>query len=123
MKEVAKATAPAKETAKAPVKEVAKAATPAKKETTTAKAKENAASHAGEFVANAGSFSNAENANQLRRRLTERGITSYTKVSTINGKEYTHVMVGPYSSQREADVKVSSIHKEVGVLAKALPVH
>ncbi|MBF0190447.1 MAG: SPOR domain-containing protein [Magnetococcales bacterium] len=135
VKEVAKASAPAtKESAKAAVKEVAKAsapatkesakaAVPAKKETTTAKAKEHAAPHAGEFVANAGSFSNPDNANQLRRRLTERGIPSYSKVSTINGKEYTHVMVGPYSTQREADVKMGSVQKEVGVMAKAMPVH
>ncbi|GAB0058633.1 hypothetical protein SIID45300_02986 [Candidatus Magnetaquicoccaceae bacterium FCR-1] len=112
-------TAPAKESpvvAKAPATSVA----PVKEATA---AKEITIPRTGEFVAHAGSFSNPENANQLRRRLIERGISSYTKVSTINGKEYTHVILGPFPNQHDADVKMSTLHKETGIVAKAMPIH
>ncbi|MBF0165210.1 MAG: SPOR domain-containing protein [Magnetococcales bacterium] len=112
------AIAPAKEApvAKAPVPAIA----PVKEVTA---AKEITIPRTGEFVAHAGSFSNPENANQLRRRLIERGISSYTKVSTINGKEYTHVILGPFPNQHDADVKMSTLHKETGIVAKAMSIH
>ncbi|MEO5345341.1 MAG: SPOR domain-containing protein [Magnetococcus sp. YQC-9] len=114
------AIAPAKETTVAKGAAPAATANPLKEATA---AKEITIPRTGEFVAHAGSFSNPANANQLRRRLTERGISSYTKVSTINGKEYTHVILGPFPNQHEADVKMGTFQKETGIVAKAMPIH
>lgn len=73
----------------------------------------------GNFVATAGSFSNAANANQLRQRIEKQGVAAYTKMALVNGKEYTHVIMGPFTSQKEADKTLESIQKQIGVMAKA----
>ncbi|MBF0614879.1 MAG: hypothetical protein G8237_06100 [Magnetococcales bacterium] len=117
-----KAPAPAKE--KEAVVAKATPAAPVKSVTVTAKAvpaKETASKpRSAEYVAIAGSFTTPESANQMRRRLTEQGIASYTKVSSIEGKEYTHVMVGPFASQQEADQKLHAFQKgSAGAMAKA----
>ncbi|MBF0439605.1 MAG: SPOR domain-containing protein [Magnetococcales bacterium] len=76
------------------------------------------APHTGNFVATAGSFKNADNANQLQRRLAEHGVATYLKKATVNGQEYTQVILGAFQTQHDADMKANAIQKEIGTMAK-----
>ncbi|MBF0294959.1 MAG: SPOR domain-containing protein [Magnetococcales bacterium] len=73
------------------------------------------------FVTTAASFSNPDNANAMRRRLTERGIKAFIKMAIVNGKEFSHVVMGPFATQKDADAALESVKKEIGMMAKATP--
>jgi cell division septation protein DedD len=77
--------------AKPPAKSTAKPAAKAKSVSVT------------EYWIQAGSFSSASRAEEVSRRLEERGLATRTITRDLNGKTHFRVRVGPYASRAEAD--------------------
>ncbi len=78
---------------------------------------------AGEYVVLAGSFTNVDNANRVHNRLRKHEIPSRLKTSHVNERLFTHVMVGPYEGQEEADRMVTEIRKNTGIVAEKMKIH
>jgi cell division protein FtsN len=55
-----------------------------------------------EYWIQAGSFSSASRAEEVSRRLEERGLATRTITRDLNGKTHFRVRVGPYTSRAEA---------------------
>jgi DedD protein len=56
-----------------------------------------------EYWIQAGSFSSAARAEEVARRLEERGLAARTSTRDLNGKTHFRVRVGPYASKAEAE--------------------
>jgi cell division protein FtsN len=56
-----------------------------------------------EYWIQAGSFSSASRADEVSRRLEERGLAARTTTRDLNGKTHFRVRVGPYTSKAEAE--------------------
>jgi cell division protein FtsN len=56
-----------------------------------------------EYWIQAGSFSSASRADEISRRLEERGLAAHTTTRDLNGKTHFRVRVGPYTSRAEAE--------------------
>ena len=56
-----------------------------------------------EYWIQAGSFSSASRADEVTRRLEERGLAARTTTRDLNGKTHFRVRVGPYTSKAEAE--------------------
>ncbi len=56
-----------------------------------------------EYWIQAGSFSSAARADEVSRRLEERGLTPRTTTRDLNGKTHFRVRVGPYTNKAEAE--------------------
>jgi cell division protein FtsN len=56
-----------------------------------------------EYWIQAGSFSSASRADEVTRRLEERGLAARTTTRDLNGKTHFRVRVGPYASRAEAE--------------------
>jgi DedD protein len=56
-----------------------------------------------EYWIQAGSFSSASRAEEVSRRLEERGLAARTTTRDLNGKTHFRVRVGPYSNKAEAE--------------------
>jgi DedD protein len=56
-----------------------------------------------EYWIQAGSFSSAARADEVARRLEERGLATRTSTRDLNGKTHFRVRVGPYASKAEAE--------------------
>ena len=56
-----------------------------------------------EFWIQAGSFSSASRAEEVARRLEEKGLAARTTTRDLNGKTHFRVRVGPYGSKAEAE--------------------
>ncbi len=56
-----------------------------------------------EYWIQAGSFSSASRADEISRRLEERGLATRTTTRDLNGKTHFRVRVGPYTSKAEAE--------------------
>jgi DedD protein len=56
-----------------------------------------------EYWIQAGSFSSASRADEVSRRLEERGLATRTITRDLNGKTHFRVRVGPYTSRAEAE--------------------
>ena len=56
-----------------------------------------------EYWIQAGSFSSASRAEEVSRRLEERGLATRTITRDLNGKTHFRVRVGPYASRAEAE--------------------
>ena len=111
------ATAPAKP-ASAPSKpEKTEKPAPAKPANDGAKAKallegKSAASDHAKVALQVGAFSDAEKVREVRRKLEQAGLKTYTQVvEGKDGKKTTRVRVGPYESRAEADKAAARIRK------------
>ncbi len=104
-----------------PARKPAVVAKAAPKEAVEAKAEAPRQTRFTGFVTTAASFSNPDNANALRRRLSERGIKAFIKMAIVNGKEFSHVVMGPFATQKDADAALEAAKKDIGMLAKATP--
>jgi DedD protein len=69
------------------------------------------------FVVQLGAFSNAENVQQLRDRLTAVGVATYTEKLPSGA---TRVRVGPYADKAQADKVLAKINA-AGVQAQVVP--
>ncbi|MFA5171612.1 MAG: SPOR domain-containing protein [Sulfuriferula sp.] len=69
------------------------------------------------FVVQLGAFSNAENVQQLRDRLSAVGVSTYTEKLPSGA---TRVRVGPYTDKAQADKVLAKI-KAAGVQAQVVP--
>ena len=56
-----------------------------------------------EYWIQAGSFSSASRAEEVSRRLEERGLAARTTTRDLNGKTHFRVRVGPYANKAEAE--------------------
>ena len=56
-----------------------------------------------EYWIQAGSFSSASRAEEVSRRLEDRGLAARTTTRDLNGKTHFRVRVGPYASKSEAE--------------------
>jgi cell division protein FtsN len=56
-----------------------------------------------EYWIQAGSFSSASRADEVTRRLEERGLAARTTTRDLNGRTHFRVRVGPYTSRAEAE--------------------
>jgi DedD protein len=56
-----------------------------------------------EYWIQAGSYSSASRADEVTRRLEERGLAARTTTRDLNGKTHFRVRVGPYTSRAEAE--------------------
>jgi cell division protein FtsN len=88
----APAVKPAAQPTKAPPKRAAAAAAPRPKAVSVT-----------EYWIQAGSFSSASRADEVTRRLEERGLAARTTTRDLNGKTHFRVRVGPYTSRAEAE--------------------
>lgn len=86
-----RATAPATATVKPAAQAAAKPAAKPKSVSVT------------EYWIQAGSFSSASRAEEVSRRLEERGLATRTITRDLNGKTHFRVRVGPYASRAEAE--------------------
>jgi DedD protein len=69
-----------------------------------------AADHA-KVILQVGAFSDADKVREVRRKLEQAGLKTYTQVVDKDGKKSTRVRVGPYDSRAEADKAVARIRK------------
>jgi DedD protein len=67
-----------------------------------------------EYWIQAGSFSSASRAEEVSRRLEERGLATRTITRDLNAKTHFRVRVGPYSSRAEAEKFLSWIRELKG---------
>lgn len=95
----------------------------AAKPTQTAAAAKAPVLQAGEYVVLAGSFTNADNANRVQKRLIEEKIPAMLKTSHVQERLFTHVMVGPYAEKEQAGEMVNQIRKETGIVAEMMFIH
>ena len=58
-----------------------------------------------------GSFQDADKVREIRRKLEQAGLKTYTQVVEKDGKKSTRVRVGPYESRAEADKAAARIRK------------
>ena len=63
------------------------------------------------FVVQAGAFSEAPKVREVRRKLEQAGLKTYTQVVEKDGKSSTRIRVGPFSSREEAEKVVERIRK------------
>lgn len=112
----AAAAAPAKPASVAAKSEKAEKAAPTKPADDGAKAKAllegkaAAADHA-KVIVQVGAFSDADKVREVRRKLEQAGLKTYTQVVDKDGKKSTRVRVGPYDSRAEADKAAARIRK------------
>lgn len=111
----AASTAPAKPASAAAKSEKADKVAPAKSADDGAKAKallegKAAADHA-KVILQVGAFSDADKVREVRRKLEQAGLKTYTQVVDKDGKKSTRVRVGPYDSRAEADKAAAKIRK------------
>jgi len=115
-KPAAPASAPTKP-ASAPAKpEKTEKPTPAKSGNDGAKAKallegKSAASDHAKVTLQVGAFSDADKVREVRRKLEQAGLKTYTQVVDKDGKKTTRVRVGPYDTRAEADKAAARIRK------------
>ncbi|MBF0588716.1 MAG: SPOR domain-containing protein [Magnetococcales bacterium] len=74
----------------------------------------------GRYLVFVGSFSTAENADRLRQRLEAKGIPVRMKSSASRGGMITHVQVGPFSRERDAETAVRVVRERTGLSAKSV---
>ena len=69
------------------------------------------------WIVQVGTFSNSENASQLRNKLKDHGHAVRTETVTLAGKKATRLRVGPFREQQQAAKVQNQINKETGVQA------
>ena len=112
----APAAAPAKPAATPAKPEKSEKPAPAKPANDGAKAKAllegkaAAADHA-KVILQVGAFSDADKVREVRRKLEQAGLKTYTQVVDKDGKKSTRVRVGPYDSRADADKAAARIRK------------
>jgi DedD protein len=72
--------------------------------------KASASDHA-KVILQVGAFSDADKVREVRRKLEQAGLKTYTQVVEKDGKKSTRVRVGPYESRAEADKAAARIRK------------
>ena len=117
------ASAPAKTeeaasaSAAAPVKtEKPEKSAPSKPPSDGAKAKallegKTTASDHSKVILQVGAFSDADKVREVRRKLEQAGLKTYTQVVDKDGKKSTRVRVGPYDNRADADKAAARIRK------------
>jgi DedD protein len=108
-KEEAKASAPAKSDNPEKPSAAAAAKDDASKAQALLDGKADAAT--GRFIVQAGAFSEAAKVREVRRKLEQAGLKTYTQVVEKDGKSSTRIRVGPFPSREEADKVVARIRK------------
>ena len=63
------------------------------------------------MVIQVGAFSDPAKVREVRRKLEQAGLKTYTQVVTNDGKSTTRIRVGPFASRAEADKVVARIRK------------
>lgn len=66
---------------------------------------------AGRFVIQVGAFSDAAKVREVRSKLEQAGVKTYTQMVEKDGKNTTRVRVGPYETKEEADKVAARIRK------------
>ena len=69
-----------------------------------------AADHA-KVILQVGAFSDADKVREVRRKLEQAGLKTYTQVVDKDGKKSTRVRVGPYDNRADADKAAARIRK------------
>jgi DedD protein len=70
------------------------------------------ADHAGKVVIQVGAFSDADKVREVRRKLEQAGLKTYTQnIEGKDGKRTTRIRVGPFESRAEADKAVARLRK------------
>ena len=62
-------------------------------------------------VVQVGAFSDLAKVREVRRKLEQSGLSTFTQVVTNDGKSTTRVRVGPFSSREEADKAAAKVRK------------
>ena len=70
-----------------------------------------AASAAGRWAVNLGSYANSDNAAKLVKELREQQLPAYTETTTLNGKTVQRVRLGPFAQRSEAESARLSVQK------------
>ena len=63
------------------------------------------------MILQVGAFSDADKVREVRRKLEQAGLKTYTQVVDKDGKKSTRVRVGPYDSRADADEAAARIRK------------
>jgi DedD protein len=66
---------------------------------------------AGRFVIQVGAFSDAAKVRDVRSKLEQAGVKTYTQTVEKDGKNTTRIRVGPYETKEEADKVAARIRK------------
>ncbi|MEW5709007.1 MAG: SPOR domain-containing protein [Pseudomonadota bacterium] len=89
----------------------ARSAAPESRERTKATAENRAWETSGAYVVQVGAFSSAENAKQLKDRLSANGIQAYTEtVATAKGKQ-VRVRAGPFPTREAAEQTLARLER------------
>ena len=68
--------------------------------------------HAGKVIIQVGAFSDADKVREVRRKLEQAGLKTYTQtVDGKDGKKTTRVRLGPFESRAEADKAAAKVRK------------
>jgi DedD protein len=70
-----------------------------------------AGSDPAKVILQVGSFQDADKVREVRRKLEQAGLKTYTQVVEKDGKKSTRVRVGPFESRAEADKAAARIRK------------
>ncbi len=74
----------------------------------------------GRYLVFVGSFSDADNADRLRKRLEAKGIPVRMKSDYSNGRQINHVQVGPFATEQDAQRTVDIVRDRTGLSAKSV---
>jgi DedD protein len=66
---------------------------------------------AGRFVIQVGAFSDSAKVRDVRSKLEQAGVKTYTQVVERDGKSTTRIRVGPFETREEADKVAARIRK------------
>jgi DedD protein len=70
------------------------------------------AEHAAKMVIQVGAFSDADKVREVRRKLEQAGLKTYTQsIEGKDGKRTTRIRVGPFESRAEADKAIARVRK------------